>query len=119
MEEKTSTTPPRTAELERRFDKLRLTRESGIQPATLTIGKKTHPGMLPQSRALERADADNREGKDETVRTRGRDPLKPVVTIPEGRHSKDCVTRPVRAFQRRVHGRVCARQEKEAAHAVL
>jgi hypothetical protein len=34
---------------------------------------------------LERADADNREGKDETVRTRGRDPLKPVVTIPEGR----------------------------------
>jgi len=45
--------------------------------------------MLPQARALERADADNREGKDETVRTRGRDPLKPVVTaLPAtpGRH---------------------------------
>lgn len=74
--------------------------------------------MLPQSAALEAADADNREGKDETVGGKGASP-KPVRTLPEGRQSKDCVTRPVRAFQRRVHGRVRARQEKGPADAVL
>ena len=40
--------------------------------------------MLPQSRTLEAADADNREGKDETVGGKGAIP-KPVANIPEGR----------------------------------
>ena len=73
---------------------LGLTRESGLRPAPLDIGNKTHPGMLPQSRALERAEADNREGKGETVRTRGRDPLKPVSNIPEGRRFARSALRP-------------------------
>ena len=40
--------------------------------------------MLPQSAALETADADNREGKGETVGGKGASP-KPVLNIPEGR----------------------------------
>ena len=55
--------------------------------------------MLPQPRAREAADADTREGQDETVGGPGKIP-KPVSNIPEGRQSKDCDTRPVRAFQK-------------------
>ncbi len=39
--------------------------------------------MLPQFRALEVSDADNREGKDETVGGKGESP-KPIANIPEG-----------------------------------
>ena len=42
--------------------------------------------MLPQSRALEAADADNREGKGESP--------KPVATIPEGSRFERSASRP-------------------------
>jgi 5-methylcytosine-specific restriction endonuclease McrA len=49
--------------------------------------------MLPQSRALEAADADNREGQDETVGGKGAIP-KPVANIPEGRRFERSALRP-------------------------
>lgn len=49
--------------------------------------------MLPQSRALEAADADNREGKGETVGGKGESP-KPVANIPEGSRFERSASRP-------------------------
>ena len=49
--------------------------------------------MLPQSRALEVPDADNREGQDETVGGKGAIP-KPVGNIPEGRRFARSASRP-------------------------
>ena len=48
--------------------------------------------MLPQSRTLEAADADNREGQDETVGGKGAIP-KPVANIPEGRRFERSASR--------------------------
>ncbi len=77
------------AELERRFVRLGLTRESGAPIRTVVWKVKTHPGMLPQFRALEFPVADNREGQDET----GRDQTLPY-NIPEGRRPARGASRP-------------------------
>ena len=72
-----------------------MTRESRNQPATLQPGRKTHRRMLPQFAALEGMDADNREGKGETVHS-GPAGGHPGCNIPEGRRPQGRVTRPVR-----------------------
>ncbi len=60
-------------------------RESGNQSATLNLGEKTHPGMLPQFRALEATEADKLEGKRETVcGAKPSKSFKPAFNIPEG-----------------------------------
>ncbi len=59
--------------------------------------------MLPQSRTLEAADADNREGKGETVGGKGAIP-KPVGNIPEGRRFARSASRPQGQNNVRVKG---------------
>lgn len=56
---------------------------------------KTHSGMLPQSQALEVADADT--ARVATKRSATRRKPKLVANIPEGSEPKGSVTRPVRA----------------------